>query len=115
MIASFTPGPWSVEIDDQSGIGRTHAVYVCDGKGWPDGQLARVNVQDGFGEREANARLIASVPDLLEALQAVVVVYKRDNPLRTADLHDPSCTCMRCAIDNADAALSKALGTGEGK
>ena len=67
--AKHTPGPWSVEVDSPSGIGRTHAVYVCSAAGWPEGQLARVNVQDGLGEREANARLIAAAPELLATLK----------------------------------------------
>lgn len=50
----------------------------------------------------------ALLAELVPALTAVVVVYKRDNPMRTADMHSPACTCMRCAIDTADAALSRA-------
>lgn len=69
MVAR-TPGPWRVEVDDQSGIGRTHAVYICGEGEWPESQLARVNIMDGFGEREANARLLAAAPTLLEALLA---------------------------------------------
>lgn len=71
-MTTHTPGPWFVEVDDQSGIGRTRAVYVCSTTGWPEGQLARVNIQDGLGEREANARLIAAAPDLLAACEALV-------------------------------------------
>lgn len=73
--AAGTEGLFVVEFDDQSGIGRTHAVYVCSQAGWPEGQLARVNVQDGLGEREANARRFARVADLEAAfIEAVAVL-----------------------------------------
>jgi hypothetical protein len=47
-------------------------------------------------------------PDLLAELKAVVASYKHNNPMRTADMHNPSCRCLRCAIDRAEAALSLA-------
>ena len=47
------------------------------------------------------------IDELEDALTGVVAVYKRDNPMRTADMHNPSCTCMRCAIDAADAVLAR--------
>lgn len=67
-----TPTPWQIEIDDQSGIGRTHSVYICDHRGWPDGQLARINVQDGLGERDANALLIVTAVNNHAALKDAI-------------------------------------------
>lgn len=40
-------------------------------------------------------------------LLAFVSRYDRDNPLRTADVHDPDCGCMRCERDRAAALLAK--------
>jgi hypothetical protein len=77
-MSGHTPGPWQVVVEDQTGIGRSHAVYICDASGWPEGQLARVNVQDGLGEREANARLIAAAPDLYGALLNLLSVQDGD-------------------------------------
>jgi hypothetical protein len=62
---THTPGPWAVELP--SG-------YPCSAKSnilKPDGTiLARIDY--GIGETEqANARLIAAAPELLEALRAL--------------------------------------------
>ena len=62
-------------------------------------------------ERPSEAAIQAEM-EIADALRAVVTAYKRDNPMRTADQHDTGCTCMRCAIDAADTALSNA---GEGQ
>lgn len=68
MGAQHTPGPWHVHVEQEYNIGRTKSVYICAGVGWPAGQLARVNAADGLYERDANARLIAEAPAMLEAL-----------------------------------------------
>lgn len=44
------------------------------------------------------------------ALAKVIEAYKRANPIRTADFHKHDCDCLRCAIDNAEAALSRTTG-----
>lgn len=105
--ASFTPGPWSVKVDDQSGIGRTHSVYICTKAGWPEGQLARVNVQDGLGEREANARLIAAAPDLYEAVAAFLAYDAGDDDAPDAGVrmmldYDHALTLARAALAKAN-------------
>ena len=46
-----------------------------------------------------NARLRA-------ALEGVVAAYDRSNPMRMADQHRDICDCLRCATDNARAALA---------
>jgi len=51
-----TPGPWNVE-----------AAHVCHG----DWIIAKVERQ--HGEEQANARLIAASPDLLEALDGLLL------------------------------------------
>lgn len=40
-------------------------------------------------------------------LLAFITRYDRDNPMRTADFHDPDCGCMRCERDRAATLLSK--------
>ena len=40
-------------------------------------------------------------------LLAFITRYDRDNPMRTADVHDPDCGCMRCERDRAATLLSK--------
>lgn len=78
-----TPGPWRVDpsyaADVQSGDGAleiacTHPEILTDGKA------------PGFEECCANARLIAAAPDLLEALQYLVLLGGGDclEPARAA-------------------------------
>jgi len=102
VSSGHTLGPWQAEVDDQTGIGRTHSVYICTSEGWPEGQLARVNTMDGFGEREANARLIASAPDLLEALTWAVDHF--DGNTRCNAEQETNC------IEKCRAAILKATG-----
>lgn len=46
------------------------------------------------------------------AAQDAIDAYKRQNPMRTADFHQSACDCLRCAMDNLEAAL---LHDGGGK
>ena len=61
-----TPGPWKVS---------TGSVYVDDGSDYPVTRIAYMD-RDGHDirpvERDANARLIAAAPELLEALEKLV-------------------------------------------
>ena len=43
-------------------------------------------------------------------LLAFITRYDRDNPMRTADVHDPDCGCMRCERDRAATLLAKGHG-----
>lgn len=56
----FTPGPWRMH-DMEAGV-------IVAGR--PGGEVANVN--NGFGDRDANAALIAAAPDLYEALKSAV-------------------------------------------
>jgi hypothetical protein len=65
-MSAFTPGPWSVgprrEIFGQAFD--DSAKWICD------------KVRGGSpSTADANARLIAAAPDLLDALKAVVAMY----------------------------------------
>ena len=66
--AAHTPAPWQIEWNAaQSGEGH----YITDSNDM--GELSRIAAvlfhDDADGETRANARLIASAPQLLEALQ----------------------------------------------
>lgn len=39
--------------------------------------------------------------DALERLRQIVRSYDKAIPMRTADFHNPSCLCLRCAVDAA--------------
>lgn len=72
-----TPGPWQWDQDGGALRSKTH-ILLCPGN-VPGG----IDTRDGWGallgafagdddESEANAKLIAAAPDLLEALQAII-------------------------------------------
>ena len=106
-----TPGPWEAEW---------HRKY----KQWnvfPESGKAVVSVTDLCGEyskeeTEANARLIAAAPDLLEALKAIVSNQIRcleDNPLMKKESRPYPWVEMdihRSDLDAARAAIAKATG-----
>jgi hypothetical protein len=62
-VARSTPGPWVARQVGLSGPNDDEPVYEVNGDG------GRVVVADCL--EEANARLIAAAPDLLEALEAM--------------------------------------------
>lgn len=106
-----TPGPW--EVTPNGGIAGNGQNVVCNDistllnyGGLPIG--------NGFGEAEANARLIAAAPDLLAALQALRGAFVHipgddaGNKVRTA-IFD-KCPNVRAAINQARAAIERATG-----
>ncbi len=67
--AKYTPGPWSVLEDEHSDEnGKFHKIADCQ-----DVTVADVPIQplDPQEWSQANARLIAAAPELLEALKAL--------------------------------------------
>ena len=60
-MSEYTPGPWRVGIDRES-VGEVNP---------PEAKIAMTR-EGTTPEREANARLIAAAPDLLEALHKIV-------------------------------------------
>lgn len=66
MNSAHTPGPWAVSGTDTVGtyVGGRYE-YTCVAMVGPERRAAE-------GEREANARLIAAAPDLLDALERLV-------------------------------------------
>lgn len=98
--AMHTPGPWRVDMAEVT----ARDTVGIDGPGWKS--FAEVYVRVGgrsSPEGEANAKLIAAAPDLLEALQAIADHYAGDDGLDRA---------MKEGIDaeiiSARAALAKA-------
>ena len=94
MSAQHTPGPWrssgSLTIYIEARLGDGWIQEVCS--------VGPTEADKGYGEQQqANARLIAAAPDLLEALQAVLA-----NSLDSKGLAD--------AHKQARAAIAKATG-----
>lgn len=66
MKTSHTPGPWTVEKDSRVGDDGESVIRILGALDNQTGGHLVAVVNRGWGDHEANARLIASVPDLLE-------------------------------------------------
>lgn len=85
MTTKHTPGPWKVSYTKISVITAENGAVI-----------AKVNKIDGLVNLQANARLIAAAPELLEAL-----IECLDCEFSVTD---------RAAINKARAAIAKATG-----
>ena len=75
MTNAHTPGPWIIERGDST----TNFIYDNLGEDGYLGTLAMVEHGD-IAQLEANTRLIASAPDLLQALRDLTDRYERKGP-----------------------------------
>lgn len=106
MTSNHTPGPWkALEYNELSGF-----VLVSD-----NAEIAHIHESNHSNPDtgKANARLIATAPDLLEALEQLLA----DHPvLRTHPIGAPNSRARHAhegairAYDNARAAIAKARG-----
>lgn len=97
MGTKHTPGPW--RYCKENGSPTTGQHMIAGGK---PGYLAEVR-DCGSGDVEANARLIAAAPELLEALEFLVGCVSHGYTNDDAK-----------AISNARAAIAKATGASNG-
>ena len=81
-MATHTPGPWEVEI----GEGLRHDFAMIRANGHRVAQIYSGGPSVSEVQREANARLIAASPALLEALERVVTA-KLIEDLQAGDEH----------------------------
>lgn len=105
---SHTPGPWK-HSNDQDEI-RNRIATV----GWVEDYVIGVPFENDYetnyedhGDPEADARLMAAAPDLLQALQWLLPGLELD--LRYAD-PDDDLDCLRSRVKTIRDALEKALG-----
>lgn len=97
--AQHTAGPWTHEgHGDITGIENDPA-RGCVGKV----DVCSVYLRTVPGRHDANARLIAAAPELLEALQGLVAVLDRQ-------LHSPHAAARASPLGRARAAIKKATG-----
>lgn len=98
--SKFTPGPW--EVTENKWCGHHNCPHghitlmVVDAKGLP---LHTWEADYGLEEARANARLIASAPDLLHALKRLL-----------HETSDGQAPCHQGVVDEARAAIAKAKG-----
>ena len=78
---NHTPGPWWVEKGDGDCTPKT-MIYVChEGTSCDETTICNFDTTDRRGNHDANARLIAAAPDMLEALiDAYKIIRHHENP-----------------------------------
>ena len=103
MTTKFTPGPWYVGAGTYEGRNIYSAASVTDDEGFTYQPLVANAEDDGINCWDANVRLIAAAPDLLEALQVMVRDY-------TASHADGGSLEMQPAILQASQAIARATG-----
>lgn len=104
-MSAHTPGPWQYVRENGSPTTGPHMI-----KGAIPGYLAEVR-DCGSGDVEANARLIAAAPDLLEALKGVLAIVSDSQGV--AGYHLNGNTAEWDEFDEVDAAIdaiAKATG-----
>lgn len=95
MSNKHTPGPWKLKKDR-----RTDCIEIL-GDGWGLANLSPLLRAGGVTENEANARLFAAAPDMLEALKDAECELSVQ---RTINSH---------VFDKVSAAINKAEGRGQ--
>lgn len=111
MSAQHTPGPWeSVKEDgDEWWFGGTGGRQICiravGGKSWES--FAVLGAEEAETEADANARLIAAAPELLEALRSAVHLYTQYGLVSGAPVDGISGGQW---VNEARAAIAKATG-----
>ena len=95
--AKHTAGPWRVDTGPKS---RGRVISVC--KGFPQKPVAQATGQETVDEREANARLIAAAPELLEALQWALAEIDGRTSYQRPDQKQACNTKARAAIAKAE-------------
>lgn len=97
---AHTPGPWAIDRDDRPGMAWNNHIVQADRPHMAICFMTHSGRADN-SECEANARLIAAAPDLLEALEGLAPILDNDGPLVAAYAD------MRAKVD---AAIKKARG-----
>ena len=98
MTTKHTPGPWYVGSGTYEGRNIYSVASVTDDEGFTYQPIVASAEDDGIDCWDANARLIAAAPALLEALKWMV--------LRTEGGEYPDGKCL----EDARAAIAKATG-----
>jgi hypothetical protein len=110
---SHTPGPWTVGGIFPDGIEDKRAVTVDDGSKYHRRRTVATvttpqNYADDHPEIEANARLISTAPELLEALTRIETFA--DDFADQFDLDELASRKIQAIIGLARAAIAKAKG-----
>lgn len=95
-MSAHTPGPWAHHPED-------NIIAAPDGRGLIEWQARSVHVS--IEERDANARLIAAAPELLEALKGALAAWDRLYP--SMPVNEAYEDCEFREMQRARAAIAK--------
>ena len=101
MTTKFTPGPWYVGTGTYEDRNIYSVASVTDDEGFTYQPIVASAEDDGIKCWDANARLIAAAPELLEALKWMVLRTEEGGYL------DGKC------LEEARAAIARATGESE--
>ena len=105
MSKQHTPGPWKLNSKGWDG----QFIYGTDER-VPDGRRFIAEVDLNYDGSEANARLIAAAPDLLDAAKLVLAWYEAENDFtKEPDLYKRVEMCRLSEVA-LRAAIAKATG-----
>lgn len=104
-MSAHTPGPWDVAYLDGNGqsVVKAEHTEVCTCWHHCVGAIEK--------EMHANARLIASAPDLLEAVRDLLGHFPTDTDMQGAGWSQDSIEDACRAYDRANVTFSKATGS----
>lgn len=114
-----TPGPWRIDDNEHDIEILADPGFPCRYFGeegvWPIAKAMNLHHADDSagGVMEANARLIAAAPEMLEALQCMIDAYSEPDQQLCCDGQDCGCmgsTVRQLAEHCARAAIAKAIG-----
>ena len=108
--AQHTPGPWVVKTPDHFVDGLAHFV-VSEHPQVGYFHIAEMGVHDGREQSAANARLIASAPEMLEALKYAAEIIKTARQYFPKSIKNSDCF----QLNNACATINKAIEKAEGR
>lgn len=94
-----TPGPWEVDRNNVHS-GRIATIHHCIGNDWVE--VWSPDWPDTEEKQEANARLISTAPELLEALQELVFLYEHDDGCRELTEYKRAKEAIKKAIGGRD-------------
>lgn len=101
-MSEHTPGPWTFHLPHSSDYWAPAFIKVSGSI------VAEAFSRNGFQERDANARLIAASPQLLEACEAMLAQFEHWLPQLTSEERGVEIEPVRMARS----AISKARGEG---
>jgi hypothetical protein len=112
-MTAHTPGPWQVDCDPWHYD--TASVVTAGPREMRGGVGQRLIVQVGgwadVPEQEANTRLIAACPDLLNALRKVAQTLEWHAHGRLRGIDEGPLLSSSAAVELAESVIAKAIGT----